>query len=49
MLLSKSDYTTYLKHPAWLWLKKHDKTKLPLIDDNTQAIFDAGNLFETYA
>ncbi len=39
----------FLKHPAWLWLKKHDKSKLPVIDDNTQAIFDAGNLFETYA
>jgi hypothetical protein len=49
MLLSKSDYLLYLKHPAWLWLKKHDKGKLPPIDDNTQAIFDAGNLFEGYA
>ena len=39
----------FLKHPAWLWLKKHDKTKLPPIDDNTQAIFDAGNMFEAYA
>jgi Domain of unknown function(DUF2779) len=49
MVLSKSDYLLYLKHPAWLWLKKHDKDKLPPIDDNTQAIFDAGNLFEAYA
>jgi hypothetical protein len=49
MTLSKSDYLLYLKHPAWLWLKKHDKTKLPPIDDNVQAIFDAGNLFESYA
>lgn len=49
MLLSKSDYLLYLKHPAWLWLKKHDKDKLPQIDDNTQAVFDAGNLFEGYA
>jgi len=39
----------FLKQPAWLWLKKHDKTKLPPVDDNTQAMFDAGNLFETYA
>lgn len=39
----------FLKHPAWLWLKKHDKNKLPPIDDNLQAIFDAGNLFERYA
>ena len=28
MILSKSDYTTYLKHPAWLWIKKHTKTIL---------------------
>lgn len=38
-----------LKHPAWLWLKKHDKSRLPEIDDNTQAVFDAGNLFEGFA
>lgn len=49
MLLSKSDYMLYLAHPAWLWLKKHDKEKLPVIDDNAQATFDAGNLFEGYA
>lgn len=49
MQISKSDYLLYLKHPAWLWLKKHDKDKLPPIDDNTQAVFDAGNLFEGYA
>jgi hypothetical protein len=49
MQLSKSEYMMFLKHPAWLWLKKHDKTKLPPVDANTQAIFDAGNLFETYA
>ena len=49
MLLSKSDYLLYLKHPAWLWLKKHDKSKLPPMTDNTQAVLDAGNLFESYA
>lgn len=49
MILSKSNYLTYLKHPAWLWLEKHDKIKLPEIDDDTQGIFDAGNLFEEYA
>lgn len=49
MRISKSEYIMFLKHPAWLWLKKHDKTKLPPIDDNTQAIFDAGNMFEAYA
>lgn len=39
----------FLKHPAWLWLKKHDKEKLPPVDDNTQAMFDAGHKFEAYA
>lgn len=49
MTLSKSDYLLFLKHPAWLWLKKFDKSKLPPIDDNQQAIFDSGHLFEEYA
>lgn len=47
--LSKSDYMLFLRHPAWLWLKKHDKEKLPPIDEDTQAIFDAGFIFESYA
>lgn len=47
--LSKSEYLMFLKHPAWLWLKRHDKSKLPEPDANQQAIFDAGNLFERYA
>ena len=49
MTLSKSDYTLYLRHPAWLWLKKYNKSKLPAVDDNTQAMFDAGHNFEQYA
>ena len=48
-LLSKSDYLLFLKHPAWVWLKKHNIKKLPPVDDNLQAIFDAGHLFEAYA
>ncbi|MBP9827038.1 Dna2/Cas4 domain-containing protein [Candidatus Saccharibacteria bacterium] len=47
--LSKSEYMMFLKHPAWAWLKKHDKAKLPPVDANTQAVFDTGNLFENYA
>ena len=47
--ISKSEYMLFLKHPAWLWLKKHDKAKLPPVDDNTQALFDTGFVFETYA
>ena len=49
MQLSKSDYIAYLKHPAWLWLKKHDRDALPAVDAATQAIFDNGHLFEKYA
>lgn len=49
MQISKSDYMLFLRHPAWLWLKKHDKEKLPPVDDDLQGIFDAGFLFETYA
>ena len=48
MQLSKSDYLDYLRHPAQLWLKKHDKDKLPPIDEATQAMFDAGHAFERY-
>jgi len=39
----------FLKHPAWLWLKKHDPKKLPPVDAATQAIFDTGHAFEQYA
>lgn len=49
LTLSKSDYILYLAHPAWLWLKKHDKDKLPPLNDNLQNIFDRGHAFETYA
>lgn len=49
MQLSKSDYVMFLRHPAWLWLRKHDKDKLPPFDAATQAIFDTGHAFEAYA
>ncbi len=49
MTISKSDYMLFLKHPAWLWLKKYDKSKLPAIDENTQEMFDIGHEFEQYA
>ena len=49
MQLSKTEYIMFLKHPAWLWLKKHDKSKLPEPDENLQAIFDSGKEFEQYA
>lgn len=49
MQLSKSEYMMFLRHPAWAWLKKHDKSKLPDVDQNTQAVFDMGHKFEEYA
>ncbi len=45
-MISKTDYITYLKHPAWLWLRKHDPDFLPTPDDNSQAIIDEGREFE---
>jgi len=49
MQLSKSDYLMFLKHPAWLWLKKNKKYLLPPPDAALQALFDAGNEYERYA
>lgn len=47
-MISKSDYMLFLRHPAWLWLKKNDPTKIPPVDAATQAMFDAGHAFEPY-
>lgn len=47
--ISKSEYMMFLKHPAWLWVKKNDPKKIPPVDENTQALFDAGHQFEPYA
>ncbi len=49
MMLSKSDYMLFLKHPAWLWVKKNDPKKIPPVDENTQRLFDSGHKFEPYA
>lgn len=48
-MISKSDYMLFLRHPAWLWVKKHDPKRIPPVDDNTQAMFDNGHKFEPYA
>ena len=48
MLISKSEYMLYLKHPAWLWIKKHEKRLLPPIDEALQARFDEGHAFEPF-
>ena len=47
--LSKSDYLVYLRHPAWLWLKKHRRAVLPKPDASLQARFDSGHRFEEFA
>jgi len=48
MLISKSEYMLYCKHPAWLWIKKHAKHLLPPIDEALQARFDEGHAFEPF-
>jgi len=47
--LTKSDYLKYLIHPAYLWLAKHDKDRLPAPSENDQARFTQGDEVETYA
>ena len=49
MVISKSEFMMFLKHPAWLWLKKYDKSKIPMPDEDLQARVDEGTLFEEYA
>lgn len=49
MQISKSDYMLFLRHPAWLWLKKHAKHLLPPVDPALQARFDEGHAFEPFA
>ncbi|MCL2038600.1 DUF2779 domain-containing protein [Candidatus Saccharibacteria bacterium] len=49
MTISKSDYMAFLKHPAYLWVKKNAKELIPPVDAATQAMFDTGNDFEQYA
>lgn len=48
-MISKSDYMLFLKHSAWLWVKKNAPEKIPPVDESTQAMFDAGHQFEPYA
>lgn len=39
----------YRKHPAWLWLYRNDRAKLPEVDENLQQLFDDGTELEAYA
>ena len=47
--LTKTEYMTFLRHPAWLWLLKNNPELLPPTDESTQTIFDTGHMFEQYA
>jgi hypothetical protein len=47
--LTKSDYLKYLIHPAYLWLQKWDKDRLPPFDEAAKAIMEQGNVLEGYA
>ena len=49
MLLAKSDYLLFLRHPALLWLKKHDPKKIPPLDFATRQRMASGYAFEEYA
>jgi hypothetical protein len=47
--LTKSDYMKFLIHPAYLWLAKHAKDKLPPFDEAAQANVDQGEAVEEVA
>ena len=49
MLLSKSDFMDFLRHPALLWLKKHEPSKIPPIDSAAEQRTSSGNNFEKNA
>ena len=49
MIISKSDYLDFLRHPALLWLKKHDPQKIPPLDAATRQRMASGYDFEEYA
>ncbi|MBW3538276.1 DUF2779 domain-containing protein [Candidatus Parcubacteria bacterium] len=47
--LTKSDYLKYLISPAYLWLAKHAKDKLPPFDEAGEMLVAQGNEVEEYA
>ena len=46
--LNKSDYLDFLRHPAWLWLKKNEPEKIPHLDAVVKERMEAGYEFEEY-
>ncbi|HSH31406.1 MAG TPA: DUF2779 domain-containing protein, partial [Candidatus Saccharimonadales bacterium] len=47
--LTKSDYLKFLVSPAYLWLAKHAKDKLPPFDEAGEMLVAQGNQVEQYA
>ncbi len=47
--LTKSDYLKYMISPAYLWLAKHAKDRLPAFDEAGQAVVAAGNEVDVLA
>ncbi len=47
--LTKSDYLKFLIHPAYLWLSKYDKDKLPPFDESGHYHVNQGNEVEALA
>ncbi len=48
-MVSKSEFLLFKKHPCWLWLFKHERSKLPKVDANLQRLFEDGKELESYA
>ena len=48
-MVSKSEFLLFKKHPCWLWLFKHERSKLPKVDANLQRLFEDGKELEKYA
>ncbi|MEX0748499.1 MAG: DUF2779 domain-containing protein [Candidatus Saccharimonadales bacterium] len=47
--LSKSNFMHWLIHPAYLWLEKHEKKRLPPITQADEFMFSKGHDFEAEA
>lgn len=48
-MITKTEFLLFRKHPAWLWLYKNDRTKLPRVDANLLQLFEDGKELEAYA
>lgn len=48
MQLSKTDYINFLKHPAWMWLKKHEKALMADLESGSNPYIKAGKIFESF-